>query len=310
MTFWDASAFMGASPRGRQGHAGQHAHHAGVDLVATPAAPRQPLRMRRAGATGGGARRAARHPGGEPFAQQQDQPDGAPPAAPGEHAAAQLLVGGPERVAAVGAARGPRSRPFFFPSRQGPLDAARMDLAAEALPDAPRQLRRAAGTASSARCCCRKSTTSALSLCARRGPGFFGTSAARPPRAEARLRLIEGGTREAERRRAAADGLPVDAHAPHHLVLDLDQIAGVEEVGGGEERIVDPLRMRVEAALLAQRVELGVRGLGSGPLGQSMCNIFMPSSPPCQENYAGRNRNSRGDRLDMTDDCELRRTRP
>jgi hypothetical protein len=56
--------------------------------------------------------------------------------------------------------------------------------------------------------------------------------------------------------------MPVDAHAPHHLVLDLDQIAGVEEVGGGKERILDPLRVRVEAAMEAERVGLGVAGTG------------------------------------------------
>ena len=77
--------------------------------------------------------------------------------------------------------------------------------------------------------------------------------------------------------------MAVDPHAPHHLVLDLDQIARVEEVGGGEERILDPLRVRVEAAMEPERVGLGVRGLGlamhlSGTADQICNDIYAASS--------------------------------
>ena len=62
--------------------------------------------------------------------------------------------------------------------------------------------------------------------------------------------------------------MPVDAHASHHLVLDLDQIAGVEEVAGGEERILDPVRVSVEAAVFSKRRHLGGRGSGLSPGGR------------------------------------------
>ena len=58
--------------------------------------------------------------------------------------------------------------------------------------------------------------------------------------------------------------MAVDPDAPHRLVLDLDQIAGVEEVGGGEERVLDPLSVSVEAAMEPERLGLGVRGAGRG----------------------------------------------
>ena len=77
-------------------------------------------------------------------------------------------------------------------------------------------------------------------------------------------RRPQGGTGHAERRRAATDGMPVDAHAPHHLVLDLDQIAGIEEVTGGKERILDAARVRVEAAVASERLDLGGDGFGLG----------------------------------------------
>jgi len=47
--------------------------------------------------------------------------------------------------------------------------------------------------------------------------------------------------------------MPVDAHPAHHLVI-----------GGGEQRILDPVRVSVEAALLSERFDLGVRGSGLG----------------------------------------------
>jgi len=91
-----------------------------------------------------------------------------------------------------------------------------------------------------------------------------GHQSRQPPALQGGLGLVEGGPRQTECRRAAADRLPVDAHPPHHLVLDLHEIAGVEEVGRGEERILDTFGARVEAALLSQRFDLGIRGSGLG----------------------------------------------
>src|SRR6266542_6047439 len=80
----------------------------------------------------------------------------------------------------------------------------------------------------------------------------------KPARLQRRLRLVEGGTREAERGRLPADRLPRQPHPPHHLVLDLHQVALVQERRLPERLVGDRLRPRVEAALRPQRLKLRI----------------------------------------------------
>ena len=65
---------------------------------------------------------------------------------------------------------------------------------------------------------------------------------------------------DTESRGALGDQLPVHSHAAQHLVLDLNEVAGIEEVGAVEQRIGDVLGMRMEAAMMTQRLELRVGG--------------------------------------------------
>ncbi len=55
-----------------------------------------------------------------------------------------------------------------------------------------------------------------------------------------------------------AHGLPVDADATDHLVLHLHEIAGVEEAWRDEERVLNAIRVRIQASLLLKCVGLGM----------------------------------------------------
>jgi len=65
--------------------------------------------------------------------------------------------------------------------------------------------------------------------------------------------LVVRGPGVPERRRGGGDRHLVHGDGAHHLVLDLDRVAGVEELPGQERRIGHPLGMRVQAPRLAQR---------------------------------------------------------
>jgi hypothetical protein len=149
----------------------------------------------------------------------------------------------------------------FFPAGQGPFDAARMDRAAESRADPPRQLRGAHRGIRHARPLQEVHHLGAQLVRTPR-TGLVGDERGEAAARQGALGLAEGRPGHAERGGAPTDRMAVDPHAPHHLVLDLNQIAGVEEVGGGEERILDPLRVHVEAAMEAERVGLGVPGTG------------------------------------------------
>ena len=101
--------------------------------------------------------------------------------------------------------------------------------------------------------------TSSVSLCARCGPRLVGTEPVEARALEGRLRLVERGAREAEGA-AWSHGLAVERHAAEHLVLDLHEIARVEEVVAREGGVSDALGTPVEAAGGAQRFELRIRG--------------------------------------------------
>src|SRR6266571_4334431 len=74
-----------------------------------------------------------------------------------------------------------------------------------------------------------------------------------PLRLEDRLGLIKGRSREAEIGGCLADRLAILPHPAQHLVLDLDQVAGVEEViAGSEGGVANRLRSRIQSMLAAQ----------------------------------------------------------
>ena len=59
---------------------------------------------------------------------------------------------------------------------------------------------------------------------------------------------------------------PVDAYQPHHLVADLQQVAGVEEVAAGKPGVAYAFRMGIERAGSAQAARL-VAGVVGGRVG-------------------------------------------
>jgi len=80
---------------------------------------------------------------------------------------------------------------------------------------------------------------------------------------ERRLGLIEGRAREAEAGTGLAHSLPILASPPQHLVLDLDQIVGVEEgIAGGEGGVAHGLGPGVEGMLTSKGGNLVGRGVG------------------------------------------------
>jgi hypothetical protein len=75
------------------------------------------------------------------------------------------------------------------------------------------------------------------------------------------LRLIERRAGKPEGARGFADGAFVDVDMAQHLVLDLHQVVGIEEVAVLEQRIGDGFRMWVESAVTAKRLAFGF-GIG------------------------------------------------
>jgi len=99
---------------------------------------------------------------------------------------------------------------------------------------------------------------------------FVGASGARALRDQAgqasavveRLGLVENGTREPERVHDLGDGGPLHTNAAEHLILDLHQVARVEELAAQEHGVGHSLGVGVQGALLTQRFGFGVQGLG------------------------------------------------
>ena len=60
--------------------------------------------------------------------------------------------------------------------------------------------------------------------------------------------------------------MPVGLHAAEHLVLDLDQVEGIEERAVVKERIADILGTGVERSLLPEGPALGIRAFGHANL--------------------------------------------
>lgn len=77
-----------------------------------------------------------------------------------------------------------------------------------------------------------------------------------PALVESPLRLVDGGTGDAEVLGGSGDPVMVGDDAPDHLVADLEEIPCVEEGSGVEERVRDPLGMGMSRSALAEAFEL------------------------------------------------------
>jgi hypothetical protein len=77
-----------------------------------------------------------------------------------------------------------------------------------------------------------------------------------------RLGLVEDGTGKPERLSYCGDGGPLDANAPQHFVLDLHQVARVEELTAEEQGVGHLLGVGIQDALQTERFAFGVQGLG------------------------------------------------
>ena len=223
-------ALIAAHLRGQAGqrHRGEHAD----ELVGAD-------RVRRGGRRGvaAGARRstgqARSHAGDAAVLQHRQARAASPSGVAAQGPAAQLLVA--FDVGAVAAARSPAAhrRPLLGATGPGPAPAPPNE-------DAPgsRTARRSRRPDRPTAATGRRSQRLAgegdhlvgelvRPPRARAGPA---PAPASPPRVDRRGGLIERRAGEPERRRRAAHRLPVDPHPAHHLVLDLHQVAGVEEL--------------------------------------------------------------------------------
>src|SRR5579883_3410131 len=140
---------------------------------------------------------------------------------------------------------------------QTALDTARMDIGAEMFPDKPRQFGR-------------PKRRFFLDLLPNEGHDLVGELVRVPGAAraghqadeagllESRQRLIKGRPRKTETGRRLRQRLAVGLDAAQHLVLDLDQVAGIEEFVLEKQLVADLLGAWVEASLLLERLELGI----------------------------------------------------
>jgi len=94
------------------------------------------------------------------------------------------------------------------------------------------------------------------------GAGPLGDQARQAGAVEERLGLIEDGTGEPERLSHLGDGGPLDANAAKHFVLDLHEVARVEELAATEQGVGYLLGVGVQDALLTERLAFGVQGSG------------------------------------------------
>src|SRR5262249_43432970 len=94
-----------------------------------------------------------------------------------------------------------------------------------------------------------------------------------------RLGLIEDGTGEPERLSHLGDGGPLDVNAAQHLVLDLYQVARVEELAAEEPGVGHLLGVGIQDTLLTERFGFGVQGLGHEDLRRPRVsvNLITPS---------------------------------
>jgi len=72
------------------------------------------------------------------------------------------------------------------------------------------------------------------------------------------LHLIKRSTRKAEGPSGVADGIVVDTDPTHHLVLDLEQVVGIEKIVVVKQGMGDRLGFRIEVAVPAEGLTLSL----------------------------------------------------
>src|SRR6516225_6985640 len=87
-------------------------------------------------------------------------------------------------------------------------------------------------------------------------PPLVGKQAEDSVLLERRLRLVERWARESERARRFADGFSIHVNLAQHLVLDLQQVVGIEEIAVLEQGMTDGLGLWVESAVPAEGLTL------------------------------------------------------
>jgi len=90
------------------------------------------------------------------------------------------------------------------------------------------------------------------------GPALVWHQTGKTVLLEGGLCLVERWPRKTEVCCRIRHGLSFGPHAAQHLVLDLDQIARIEEILLDKQLVADSFRARVQRPLLLERLEFGV----------------------------------------------------
>jgi hypothetical protein len=98
---------------------------------------------------------------------------------------------------------------------------------------------------------------------------FSGDQPRDPLLVEDGLRLIERRAREPKRLGRPRHGPALDIHPAEHFVLHLQEIAPIEKVVRGKQRILHVLGPGMERAMGAQGIGLGIAARSGG---HSQCN--------------------------------------
>ena len=104
----------------------------------------------------------------------------------------------------------------------------------------------------------RSDSTSAVSLCARRGPGRAGSRPGRPSSSSAAAAAYQLGRENPNAGRGGRDRLALHPDPAHHLISHLDQVPGVQELRSGEGGIGHRLGPRIQRPGRPQRLLLGI----------------------------------------------------
>src|SRR4051794_20650352 len=99
--------------------------------------------------------------------------------------------------------------------------------------------------------------------------------------------LVEDGTGEPERPSDLGDGGPLNANAAKHLVLDLHQVARVEELAAEEQGVGHLPGVGIQDTLLTERSAFGVQGLGHEGLQETRVgvNLITPEMRGLSRSY-------------------------
>ena len=166
-----------------------------------------------------------------------------------ERGPAQRLVLGCDRVGGWRVLSGARAQLRSFFSAQRALDRP-ADARRDRTPAESRSPARAPGSARPASTCfSRNARTSPWSLCGPRGPRFLGPAPRSPPRSKFALGLVVRRPRDAVLLGGLRHRRVLDGDAAQHLVLDLHDVARIEELAFLELRIADLLRGGIQRAL-------------------------------------------------------------